>query len=60
MWRVGRAADKEGLRMMLAFLSIEDPAQRLRLIQLAEALAAGALPDGIALQDNAQAEQPAP
>ena len=59
MWRVGRAADKEGLRIMLAFLSIENPAQRLRLIQLAEALAAGAVPDGFAVQDNAQ-EQSGP
>ncbi len=59
MWRNGRAADQEGLRMMLAFFSIDDPVQRLRLIELAEAFGSGALRDGLdglALQDNAQVD----
>ncbi|MEH2471900.1 hypothetical protein V1281_006912 [Nitrobacteraceae bacterium AZCC 2161] len=58
MWKVGRASDAEGLRMMLAFFNIDDPRQRLRLIELAEAFARGApLASGesaLALQDNAQ------
>jgi hypothetical protein len=56
MWQVGRATDEEGLRMMLAFFGIDDPRQRLRLIELAEAIAKGSVPlDGdvsLALQDN--------
>jgi len=60
MWRIGRAVDEEGMRMILAFFSIKNPVQRLRLIELAEAFATGTLregSDGLAVQDNA-AEQP--
>ncbi len=32
MWRYGRASDEEGLRLMLAFFAIEDPAKRRQLI----------------------------
>ncbi|MDB5631554.1 MAG: hypothetical protein JWR49_409 [Tardiphaga sp.] len=62
MWKVGRASDEEGLRMMLAFFNIADPRQRLRLIELAEAFARGApLASGesaLTLQDNAQPDTP--
>jgi hypothetical protein len=58
MWLVGRATDEEGLRLMLAFFKIDEPRQRLRIIELAEAFARGTAPvDGeaaLALQDNAQ------
>jgi hypothetical protein len=36
MQKLERASDQECLRLMLAFFRIEDPAQRLRLIALAE------------------------
>jgi hypothetical protein len=40
MQKLERASDQECLRLMLAFFRIEDPAQRLRLITLAEWFAA--------------------
>jgi hypothetical protein len=40
MQKLERASDQECLRLMLAFFRIEDPAQRLRLIALAEWFAA--------------------
>jgi hypothetical protein len=40
MQKLDRASDQECLRLMLAFFRIEDPAQRLRLIALAEWFAA--------------------
>lgn len=56
MWRVGRATDEEGLRLMLAFFNIDDPRQRLRLIELAETYARGSAPatgaNAVVLQDN--------
>ena len=39
MWRVGRASDQEGLRLMLAYLQISDPALRKQVIRLAEKFA---------------------
>jgi hypothetical protein len=36
MQKLERASDQECLRLMLAFFRIEDPAQRFRLITLAE------------------------
>jgi hypothetical protein len=57
MQKMERASDQECLRLMLAFFRIEDPAQRLRLIALAEWFAAdpsiepGGSPPPI-LQDN--------
>ena len=36
MWRVGRASDQEGLRLMLAYLQISDPALRKQVVRLAE------------------------
>jgi hypothetical protein len=58
VWKVGRASDAEGLRMMLAFFNIDDPRLRLRLIELAETFARGAPlasdESALALQDNAR------
>ena len=39
MWRVGRASDQEGLRLMLAYLQIPDPELRKQIIRLTEKLA---------------------
>jgi hypothetical protein len=39
LWRVGRASDQEGLRLMLAYLQISDPALRKQVLRLAEKLA---------------------
>jgi len=36
LWRAGRASDQEGLRLMLAYLQIADPALRKQVIRLAE------------------------
>jgi hypothetical protein len=52
-----RASDQECLRLMLAFFRIADPAQRLRLIALAEYLVAASRPESREkppplLQDN--------
>jgi hypothetical protein len=64
VWKVGRASDEEGLRMMLAFFNVDDPRQRLRLIELAEAFAKGEAQAsgerGIVLQDNAQPDTSRP
>lgn len=59
MWRNGRASDEEGLRLMLAFFTIDDPAKRRRLIELAESFSSGeapALTTGVLslVQDNAR------
>ena len=40
MRKLGRASDRDCLRLMLAFFRIEDPRQRLSLIALAEWFAA--------------------
>jgi hypothetical protein len=39
LWRVGRASDQEGLRLMLAYLQIPDPELRKQVVRLAEKLA---------------------
>jgi hypothetical protein len=44
MWRNGRASDEEGLRLMLAFFTIDDPAKRRQLIELAESFSSGEAP----------------
>ena len=56
MWRVGRASDQEGLRLMLAYLQISDPALRKQVIRLAEKLAGHPQPLLISdlTQDNAE------
>ena len=55
MWRVGRASDQEGLRLMLAYLQISDPALRKQVIRLAEKFAGHPQPMLIPdlAQDNA-------
>jgi hypothetical protein len=50
VWRVGRASDEEALRMVLAYLSIHDPARRRELLTLAEKYAAENSPS--IAQDN--------
>jgi hypothetical protein len=60
MWRIGRASDEEGLRLMLAFFTIDDPAKRRQLIGLAESFSSGEAPALTAgalclVQDNAPA-----
>ena len=52
MWRVGRASDQEGLRLMLAYLQIADPALRKQIVHLAEKHAGH--PQPILLPDVAQ------
>jgi hypothetical protein len=52
LWRVGRASDQEGLRLMLAYLQIPDPALRKQVIRLAEKLAGH--PQPILMPDIAQ------
>ena len=56
MWRVGRASDQEGLRLMLAYLQISDPALRKQVIRLAEKMAGHPQPMLIPelAQDNAE------
>ena len=39
MWEFGRASDEEGLRLIVAYLSIQDPALRSEIMELAEAYA---------------------
>lgn len=39
MWEFGRASDEEGLRLIVAYLSIKDPALRSEIMELAEAYA---------------------
>jgi hypothetical protein len=39
LWRVGRASDQEGLRLMLAYLQIADPELRKEIVRLAEKFA---------------------
>jgi len=36
MWELGRASDAEALRLMLAFLRVNEPERRKALIDLAE------------------------
>jgi hypothetical protein len=62
MWRHGRASDEEGLRLMLAFFTIDDPAKRRRLIALAESFASGEASELTTnalsvVQDNVQVER---
>ena len=59
MWRVGRASDQEGLRLMLAYLQISDPALRKQVIRLAEKYAGHPQPALIPdlAQDNAEAPE---
>ncbi len=52
MWRVGRASDQEGLRLMLAYLQISDPILRKQVIRLAEKHAGH--PQPILIPDIAQ------
>ncbi len=44
MWQFGRCSDKEGLRLMLAFLQIDDPDVRRSIIEVAENLAENSRP----------------
>jgi hypothetical protein len=39
VWRVGRASDEEALKMVLAYLSINEPERRRELLALAEKFA---------------------
>jgi len=50
VWRFGRASDEEALKMVLAYLSIHDPARRRELLALAEKYAAQTSPP--VAQDN--------
>ena len=43
MWRFGRASDEEALKMVLAYLSIHDPARRERQIQIFIQIGIGAV-----------------
>ncbi len=36
MWRFGRASDEEALKMVVAYLSINEPERRREILDLAE------------------------
>jgi hypothetical protein len=57
LWRVGRASDQEGLRLMLAYLQISDPALRKQVVRLAEKFAGHPQPMLVSslTQDNVEA-----
>lgn len=44
MWEFGRASDEEGLRLMVAYFCIQDPALRCEIMKLAETYAQAAVP----------------
>lgn len=56
LWRVGRASDQEGLRLMLAYLQIPDPELRKQIVRLAERFAGHPQPTLIPTiaQDNVE------
>lgn len=54
MWEFGRASDPEGLRLMVAFFRIMNPARRVELIRLAEQFAGEAIERPSSLHDFSQ------
>lgn len=53
MWRFGRASDEEALRMVVAYLSINEPERRRELLELAEKYAKETCAPPI-VQDNSE------
>jgi hypothetical protein len=51
VWRFGRASDEEALKMVVAYLSINEPERRRELFELAEKYAKDTCAPPIA-QDN--------
>jgi len=39
VWRIGRASDEEALKMVVAYLSINEPERRREVLELAEKFA---------------------
>jgi hypothetical protein len=50
VWRFGRASDEEALRIVLAYLKINDPERRKEIMTLAEAYAEAS--EAQLVQDN--------
>lgn len=51
MWRFGRASDEEALKMVVAYLSINEPERRREIFELAEKYASETKAPPVA-QDN--------
>jgi hypothetical protein len=52
VWRYGRASDEEALRIVLAYLKINDPERRREIMTLAETCAEAS--EAQLVQDNVQ------
>lgn len=44
VWRIGRASDEEALKMVLAYLNINEPERRREVLALAEKFANQSVP----------------
>jgi hypothetical protein len=51
VWRIGRASDEEALKMVVTYLSINEPERRREILELAEKFAKETVAPSIS-QDN--------